>query len=157
MVCFGTVNTALLLPNPVCICLSVLLSISQIQMPCKSVSRQQRGSVPVVLCFRRGILRGSRVHITLSLHVVQECLVCTHTKVLVIFIVCCCFFKWRFLLFGAISFSFFFFFYSPPRGSVVFQSDCGPFPSASDSTAWGFCLPLWQWLPRTEAAGSDVW
>lgn len=49
------------------------------------------------------------------------------------------------------------FFYSPPRGSVVFQSDCGPFPSASDSTAWGFCLPLWQWLPRTEAAGSDVW
>lgn len=38
-------NTALLLPNPVCICLNLLVSIPQIQMPCKSVGRQQLDSV----------------------------------------------------------------------------------------------------------------
>lgn len=102
--CFGAANTALLLPNPVCVCLNLLLSISQIQILCKSVGRQQLGSVPLSCAIMGGILRGSRVHITLP-HVRQECLVCTHTKVLVIFIVCCCFLRvmfsplWRDLLF----------------------------------------------------------
>ena len=40
-------NTALLPPNPVCICLNLLLSVSHIQMLCKSVGRQQLGSVPL--------------------------------------------------------------------------------------------------------------
>ncbi len=96
---------SLILSVSVWISYSPSLSISQIQILCKSVGRQQLGSVPLSCAIMGGILRGSRVHITPP-HVRQQCLVCTHTKVLVIFIVCCCFCEWCFLLFGAISFFF---------------------------------------------------
>lgn len=143
-------TTASLLPNPACICLNLLLPISWIQMLCKSVGRQQLHSVPLSRAITGGFSGGSRVHITFLLHVLQERLVCIHTKVLVIFIVCCCFHKWRVLLFGAISFFIL-------CHVALLSAGCCPFHLLQILTSWGFCLPFWQWLPWTEAAGSDVW
>lgn len=79
--------------------LSLSLSISQIPTLCKSVGWHQLSSVWLTCAIMGGILWGSRLHITLLPHVRQERVVCTHTKVLVIFIVCCWLCKWCFLLF----------------------------------------------------------
>lgn len=87
-------------------------------MLCKSVGRQQLGSVPLSCAIMGGILRGSRVHITLLPRVRQERLVCTHTKVLVIFIVCCCFAS------DVLSSLVLSPFYPLSSGSAVFQSVC---------------------------------
>lgn len=134
---------SLILSVSVWISYSPSLSISQIQILCKSVGRQQLGSVPLSCAIMGGILRGSRVHITPP-HVRQECLVCTHTKALVIFYCLLLFLRvmfsplWCYLLFilcclALLSFS---------------LSVCGllSFPSASNSTSWWFRLPLCQWF-----------
>lgn len=152
--CFKAVNTVLLLPNPVCDCLNLLLSISLIL--CKSAGRQQLGSVLLSSAnvgVGWGILTGSRVHITLLLHIWQEHLVCTHTKVVVVFIAFCCFWKWRSLHFGAI------FFFTLCCLALLCRLVCRflSLPSTLNSASWWFCHPLCQWLPLTEAAGSDVW
>lgn len=118
-------------PNPVCICLNLLLSISQIQTPCKSVGRQQLGSVPVVLCYHGGDSQGIPCSHHSSL---QERLVCTHTKnACHFFIVCRRFFA----------------------SDVLSSAVCLPgfFPSGFKSKPR---LPLCQRSPLTEAAVWDV-
>lgn len=127
---------------------SPCLSVSHIQTLWKCAGRQQLGSVPLSCAITGGNLWGSRVHITTLPHIRQESLVCTHTKVLVIFIVCCCFFTSDVQCLPHLI----------PFHSVAWLCCALPsFPSASNSTSRWFHLPFCQRLPLTEAPGSDVW
>lgn len=124
-------NTALLLPNPVCICLNLLASIPQIQMPCKSVGRQQLGSV-LLSCAIIGGFSGDPAFTSLFYSTFYKSALFVHTQKCL-----------SFLLFAVVFASDVFSslvsspFYYLPRGSAVFQSVCGllSFPSASDSTS----------------------
>lgn len=153
---FQLVNTASLLPNPVCVCLNLLVSISLHLSHSDAVEVCQQTAAwlcSVVSCYHGGDFQG----IPCSHHF-PPCM-CTHKNCL------------SFLLFAA----------PPPHASrsdvvsslvlsptwvcvvwlcclsvclhVVFLS----FPPASNSASRWICLLLCQWLPLTEAAGSDVW
>lgn len=91
----GTLNAASL---QICLCLSESLTLhvspSLTSRRCGSVPADSSSALFRCHVLSRGGISGdrSRVHITTLPHIRQESLVCTHTKVLVIFIVCCCFF-----------------------------------------------------------------
>ena len=143
------------IPNPVSVCLYLPLtprtppSIPQNQTLCKSADSSSALFRCLVLSLG-GILRGTCVHITLLPHVRQERLVCTLTKVLVIFIVACCFCEWCFF-FPLWCFLLFI------LCRLSLSLSVWGFSIYSNPTSWWFPLPLCQWMPLTEAAGSDVW
>lgn len=93
---------------------------------------------------------GSRVHITFLLGVLQERLVCTHTKVLVIFIVCCCVHKATCFLCGCHLLLFSFSSHSYRLRAPVLSICVRP----REDSAPLHPTPCSLW---TEAAGSDVW